>query len=79
MSGLFEISKIMLTFASAKDNIWAAISPKIRGFFYLYPLRYGGRVLMSREGSPDVGLSSIRKYRSFFYCSYCLTAKNNIK
>lgn len=78
MSNLFEISKIMLTFVSAKDNIWATISPKIRGFF-LYPLRYGGRVLMSREGSPDVGLSSIRKYRSFFYYSYCLTAKNNIK
>lgn len=78
MTDLFEMSKIMLTFVSAKDNIWAAISPKIQGFF-LYPLRYGGRVLMSREGSPDVGLSSIRKYRSFFYCSYCLTAKNNIK
>lgn len=79
MTGLFEISKKFLTFVSAKENIRVAINPKIRGFFYLYPLRYGGRVLVSREGSPDDGLSSTRKYRSFFYCPYCLTAKNIIK
>lgn len=53
MSGLFEISKIMLTFVLARKLVGAQSSPKRTGLFFC-PLKYcGGFHLFPETGGPD--------------------------
>jgi hypothetical protein len=75
MTGNLLLSQNVRNFAFAKLRI-GVVAPEQLGDF-LCPSKYSGVVPLSREGSPDPGLSSKGRHHFIFGTpGRCLTAKN---